>query len=226
MSDTSPAGHLGSVVQEERVAGRPEGYTRGDALRMLKTYPPGMLWWQGWNKNWWLGLDIRPFDQYYSGGWYYAEDPHVLALMWSASVIDSLDSVSDECLRCINDVYGYPFATIEDASGWLQEFGAKFYLDGEEIALERSPVKPLLNEPWALEVCQYELMACDTRIRVLQLGFQWGKVLDPCFLSPGAHAFGAVVTIPPVGDRSEPEVWRDSAHITVNERSPGACEPR
>ena len=159
-------------------------YTRGDAEAMLNSYPPGKSIFTRLDGA--IGLDIRPFQEFYGDVPYCVEDWHVLALLWD----------DYEYLLHFPDGSTY-VRTHRDVVDFLGGMKMQFFLDGVPVKTSQTPIKPYLyggaGESFESFVeSELGVEATVTRAWAVQAG----QVLAPGKLAVGEHTLKVIVTHP------------------------------
>ena len=182
-------------------------YTKGDAEAMLNNYLPGnnifdRLEPEGVTRT----LDIRPFQDFFGGLTYCAQDWHVLALQF------------------YNAEFVAPTAGVvskgTDARAFLAGLDATFVLDGTPIAVKKTAIKRLLSpfDPAGFLDLLVELYGPDVVLGNFW-ATQWGRVLAPGELSVGQHTLKVTVA----ETASASVFFDDGVTFTVSPAGSPAC---
>lgn len=193
------------------VSAERERWTRGDAQAMLHTYPLSGKIFERLNEA--IGLDIRPFPEFYAATPYCVEDSHLVAL----AVFDWAYVVE-----------GGPFdgfeVTREDVKAFLSDLSWQFVLDGTTVETTASPVRPLVADD-AIRADVEAFLEEDFGGDVILgkgFGLQHGRIMAPGELAVGDHMVHVTVTYRP-GTPDEFTTFDGGTPFTVYPAESAAC---
>ncbi|MGH2483266.1 MAG: hypothetical protein ACRDE9_02275 [Candidatus Limnocylindria bacterium] len=178
---------LVALATADPVSAERERWTRGDAEAMLHTYPlTGEKIYE--RLDFAIGLDIRPFPEFYAATPYCVEDWHLLALAlfdWAFVVV------------------GGPFDgfeyTREEVQAFLSDLRWQFFLDGTIIETTAPPIRPLVPAAATRAEVEASLEEDFGGDVILGQGFgvQRGRIMAPGELAVGDHTLQVIVTYRP-----------------------------
>lgn len=212
ISITLAATLLLAMAMAGPVSAERERWTRGDAEAMLHTYPlTGEKIYE--RLDFAIGLDIRPFPEFYAATPYCVEDWHLVALAlfdWAFVVV------------------GGPFDGFEytraEVQALLSDLSWQFFLDGTILETTAPPMRPLVPAAGTradVEALLEEDFGGDV---ILGQGFgvQRGRIMAPGELAVGDHALHVIVTYRP-GTPDESLVFEGETPFTVYPADSQAC---
>ena len=197
---------LVTLITAGPVAADRARWTRGDAQKVLNTYPVSG---DQLGDQLQIGLDIRPFPEFYSQIPYCVEDWHVVALAYWEGEFVALG--------------GQIVYTRDDVWDSLTSIEEQFYLDGELIDTVTMPIRPA-NTTFAREDMEAFLegeFGSDFELGNIW-SVQWGQVLAPDELSVGDHNLEVVLTYKS-GTAEEEIVFQGGTPFTVYAADSEAC---
>jgi len=199
---------LAALVMAGSVSADHGRWTKGDATAMLYTYPlTGQIFVR---LDQALGLDIRPFPEFYEATPYCVSDWHVLALAWFDWAFEVVGGPNDGLV-----------VTREEVRDFLSDLGWQFILDGATVGTTAAPLRPLVPDEGAraeVEAFLEEDLGGDV-ILGQGFGLQRGRIMAPDELAVGQHTLRVIVTVTTEGF----ELFDQAVTFTIHPADSLAC---
>lgn len=202
------AGLLAAQAMAGPVSADQGRWTKGDAEAMLRTYPlTGQIFVRLDEA---LGLDIRPFPEFYEATPYCVADWHVLTLAWFDWAFEVVGGPNDGLV-----------VTRDDVQDFLGDLGWQFVLDGTTLGTTAPLLRPLVpDERTRAETESFleEVFGGDV-ILGQGFGLQRGRIMAPDELAVGQHTLRVIVTVTSEGS----ELFDQAVTFTIHPTDSVAC---